>query len=174
MIGEYELEVTRPPCHPGSERFSAKARLKDDIRQVLPYLNAIWKGAIYNHEGRVLTWRTGGRVIAVRPDEIAVSNVRDRDEAARMVEQLIRQIEELWERRGEIQPRYTRREPPKALDVYKLLPGGNCRACGQPTCLLFALKVTAGEADESQCVPLSDGSHEEQRKALLHMLELAE
>ena len=174
MIGEYKLEVTTPPCDPGAERFNARAHLKDDIGQVLPYLNAAWKGAIYNQAGQVLTWRTGGRVVMVRPNEIAVSNLRDRDEAVHMVERLIKRIEKLWERREEIQPSYKRREPPKALELYKLLPGDNCRACGQPTCFIFALKVTTGEADVSQCEPLFDGSHEEQRKELLDMLALAE
>jgi len=174
MIGEYELEVTSPPCHPGAERFNAKARLKDDIRQVLPYLNTVWKGAIYNQAEQVLTWRTGGRVVAVRPHDIAVSNLRDRYEAVRMVERLIKRIEKLWDRREEIQPSYKRREPPKALEVYKLLPGGNCRACGQPTCFILALKVATGEADVHECEPLFDGSHEEQRKVLLDILELAE
>lgn len=174
MIREYELEVTTPPCDPGAERFSAKAHLKDDISEVLPYLNAIWKGAVYNQKEQALTWRTGGRVIAVRPGEIAVSNLKDRDEAGHVLERLIKRIERVWERRGEIQPSYKRREPPKVLEIYKLLPGGNCQACGQPTCFVFALKVTTGEADISQCEPLFDGSHEEQRMALLEMLELAE
>lgn len=174
MINEYDLEVTTPPCDPGAERFNAKAHLEDDIGEVLPYLNAVWKGAIYNQAEQVLTWHTGGRVVVVRPHEIAVSNLRDRDEAVRMVERLIKRIEKLWDRREEIEPSYKRREPPKALEVYKLLPGGNCRACRQPTCFIFALKVTTGEANVHQCEPLFDGSHEGPRKALLDMLELAE
>jgi len=173
MIGEYELEVSTPPCDPGAERFNARAHLRDDIGKVLPYLNAVWKGAIYDQEGQVLTWRTRGRVVVVRPDEIAVSNLRDRDEAVRMVERLIKWIEGVWERREEIQPSYRRREPPQALEVYKLLPGGNCGACGERTCFVFALKVTTGQADVSDCRLLFDGSHEEQQKALLDMLELA-
>jgi ArsR family metal-binding transcriptional regulator len=140
----YELEVVTPPCDPGAERFNATAHLKDDIGQVLPFLNAVWKGAIYNQAEQVLTWHTGGRVIAVRPHEIAVSNLSERDEAVRMVERFIQRIEGLWDRREEIEPNYKRREPPKALEVYRLLPGGNCQVCGQPTCFIFALKMTTG------------------------------
>jgi len=174
VIGEYELEVTSPPCDPGAERFNAKAHLTDDIGAVLPYLNARWSGAIYDHEQQVLTWRMGGRTVAVRPHEIAVSNLRDRDEAVRMVERLIKMIETVWKRREEIEPSYKRREPPRVIEVYKLLPGGNCRACRQPTCFIFAFKLAVGEEDVSRCGPLFDGSHEEQRKALLALLELAE
>jgi ArsR family metal-binding transcriptional regulator len=67
LIERYDLEVTTPPCEPGAERFNAIARLTTDISQVLPYLNATWKGAIYDHANRYLTWRTGGRAIAFPP-----------------------------------------------------------------------------------------------------------
>ena len=173
MIGQYELEVISPPCDPGAEKFNAKAHLIDDIGRALPYLNTCWPGAIYDHDQQVLTWRTGGRVVAVRPYEIAVSNLRDRDEAAHMVERLIQMIERAWEQREEIQPSYRRRKPVQAIEVYKLLPGANCRACGQSTCFIFAFKVAAGEADVGECQPLFDGTHEVQREALQAMLEMA-
>jgi ArsR family metal-binding transcriptional regulator len=174
MIGAYELEMVSPACDPGAERFSAKAHLEDDISEVLPYLNAVWDGAVYSQGGQALTWRMNGRAVAVRPHELAVSNLRDRDEAVYAIEELIQRFEDVWARRAEIEPSYKRREPPKALEVYKLLPGGNCRACGQPTCFIFAMKVTTGEMDLSQCEPLFDGSHEEQRRPLQALLAWAE
>ena len=41
------------------------------------------------------------------------------------------------------------------LDIYKLLPGGikpphpkaNCKECGFPTCLAFAMKLAAKQAE---------------------------
>ena len=45
------------------------------------------------------------------------------------------------------------------LDIYKMLPGGqkpphpkaNCKECGYPTCLAFAMKLAAKQADLSAC-----------------------
>lgn len=45
------------------------------------------------------------------------------------------------------------------LDIYKLLPGGqkpphpkaNCKECGYPTCLAFAMKLAAKQAELSAC-----------------------
>lgn len=45
------------------------------------------------------------------------------------------------------------------LEIYKLLPGGqkpphpkaNCKECGYPTCLAFAMKLAAKQADLSAC-----------------------
>ena len=44
----------------------------------------------------------------------------------------------------------------KALDIYKLLPKKNCKECGDPTCLTFAMKLAGGKADIDLCPYLSD------------------
>lgn len=52
------------------------------------------------------------------------------------------------------------------LDIYKLLPGGikpphpkaNCKECGFPTCLAFAMKLAAKQAELSACKYVSDES----------------
>ncbi|MBC7261001.1 MAG: hypothetical protein H5T63_03220, partial [Chloroflexi bacterium] len=55
----------------------------------------------------------------------------------------------------------------------KLLPGSNCKACGQPTCFTFALKLVAGQANIALCTPLFEEAYREQREQLLQMLESA-
>jgi len=173
LIEDYELEVTTPPCMPGEEKYSAFARLKQDITEALPYLNAVWKGAIYDHEEKVLTWKMGGRAVSVRPGEIAVSNLQDRDEAQEVIERLIRMINRTWERRNEITPSYQKRERLKPLDVYKLLPRTNCRECGYASCFVFASKLTVGEVELSACKLLFTDGYREQRQKLEAMLENA-
>ncbi len=42
------------------------------------------------------------------------------------------------------------------LDIYKNLPKENCKECGVPTCLAFAMKVAAGQAGLDECPRLSD------------------
>lgn len=50
----------------------------------------------------------------------------------------------------------------KALDIYKLLPKKNCKECGDPTCLTFAMKLAGGKSDVDLCPYL-----DEQAKAVL-------
>jgi acetyl-CoA decarbonylase/synthase complex subunit gamma len=50
----------------------------------------------------------------------------------------------------------------KALDIYKLLPKKNCKECGDPTCLTFAMKLAGGKADVDLCPYL-----DEQAKSVL-------
>ncbi len=42
------------------------------------------------------------------------------------------------------------------LEIYKQLPKENCKECGVPTCLAFAMKVSAGQAGLSECPRLSE------------------
>ncbi len=42
------------------------------------------------------------------------------------------------------------------LEIYKLLPKTNCKECGFPTCLAFALKLAAKGAELSACPHVSD------------------
>ena len=36
------------------------------------------------------------------------------------------------------------------LDIYKLLPKTNCKECGFPTCLAFAMKLAAKQTELTQ------------------------
>ena len=42
------------------------------------------------------------------------------------------------------------------LEIYKLLPKTNCKDCGFPTCLAFAMKLAAKQAELSACPHVSD------------------
>ncbi len=37
------------------------------------------------------------------------------------------------------------------LQIFKLLPNTNCKKCGQPTCLAFAMKLAAGKESLDKC-----------------------
>jgi acetyl-CoA decarbonylase/synthase complex subunit gamma len=47
-----------------------------------------------------------------------------------------------------------------ALEIYKLLPKTNCKECGFPTCLAFAMQIAAGKAGIDLCPPASDEARE--------------
>ena len=173
LLQSYHLDLFAPPCDPGAERWSAKAALDDDIGDALPYLNATINRAIYNHAAHALTWRMGGHTIAVRPREIAISNLLDKDAAAIEMKRMVDLINRTWERRAEITPSIEMRQRLKPMEVYKLLPATNCKECGQPTCFTFALKIMAGEVELERCAPLFTDAYCEKRAQLLARLESA-
>jgi len=42
------------------------------------------------------------------------------------------------------------------IEIFKLLPKTNCKECGDPTCLAFAMKLAAGKAELNACPYVSD------------------
>jgi acetyl-CoA decarbonylase/synthase complex subunit gamma len=44
------------------------------------------------------------------------------------------------------------------IEIFKLLPKTNCKECGEPTCLAFAMKLAAGKAELSLCPHVSEES----------------
>jgi ArsR family metal-binding transcriptional regulator len=166
LIEDYELEVFTPPCHPGAETWSAVAHFAADISPALPYLNATLRGAVYNQAAQALAWKKGGRNIVFHAHKIAAGNLEDRDEAEKVIRGLVKLVNQTWERRAEIEPSTVTRQRPTPMAVLKLLPGTNCRECGQPTCFTFALKVVSGERQPEDCPTLLQPRYAEQLAAL--------
>jgi len=46
--------------------------------------------------------------------------------------------------------------PLTGIEIYKLLPQTNCKECGDPTCLAFAMKLAAGKTELALCPYLSE------------------
>jgi ArsR family metal-binding transcriptional regulator len=166
LIDKYDLEVFTPPCEPGAERYAARARLMVDISEILPYLNATLRGAVYLPSANALTWKKGGHNVAFHAFEIATSNVEDRQGAEKELKGLIDLVNRTWEQRNEITPDTSTRQRPTSMAVFKLLPQTNCKQCGEPTCYTFALKLVAAQKRLEDCPPLAEVQYTEKRAAL--------
>jgi ArsR family metal-binding transcriptional regulator len=174
LIEDYDLDVFTPPCSPGTERFCAIVRVAADISAVLPYLNATLRGAKYNPSAPALTWRCEGRAVVFGADQIAIGDLEDRAEAERVARGLVDLANRTWAQRDEIAPDHTAYRRAAPMDVYRLLPRTNCKACGQATCFNFALKLLAGQASLEQCAPLLDSGHADHRAQLRALLPRSE
>ena len=51
------------------------------------------------------------------------------------------------------------------IEIFKLLPKTNCKECGVPTCLAFAMSLAAGKAELSACPYVSDEAKEKLQEA---------
>jgi acetyl-CoA decarbonylase/synthase complex subunit gamma len=51
------------------------------------------------------------------------------------------------------------------IEIFKLLPKTNCKECGDPTCLAFAMKLAAGKAELTLCPYVSDEAKEKLSEA---------
>jgi len=151
----------------------AEAELTDDVSPVLPYLNAVMKGTIYDPENQVLNFKMGGRGITLYAQKIVVTRLKDQKDAEEVLEKLRNLINRVWEQRDKIKPSYKTRAKITALDIYKYLPKSNCGACGASTCLAFALKLIGEEVTIRDCKALFQPEHKNERDMLLALLTQA-
>jgi len=55
--------------------------------------------------------------------------------------------------------------PLTGIEIFKLLPKTNCKECGEPTCLAFAMKLATGKAELSACPQVSEEAKEKLSEA---------
>jgi len=151
LLKDYKLRIVLSDCNPSSQKVNAIADLSENICEVLPYLNTVLKGLQYHGEEKILTVKRGGRLITFRPHQITLTKLEDEKEAREVMEELKQIVNETYGNRDHIKPIDTSRSMPRPLDVFKLLPGKNCKECGEPTCMAFALRLINDEVEWRQC-----------------------
>ena len=139
LLNSYTKEFVRPECRPEAQSVHLVAHLDQDIGEVIPYLNAVLGGFQYINDPPCVSFRLQGKLIAIHSRKICVNALSDQSEGEKIVEWLRQEINDIWERRGEIQPRFESAPKPKVLEILRLLPKTNCGECGQPTCMVFAV-----------------------------------
>lgn len=157
LLKSYAKEI-RPKCNPGFQSVHCIAHMDQDIREVIPYLNAELGGFEYLKDPPAVTFKNNGRLIAVHSDKIAINALKDETEAEKILEWLKREINETWKKRAEITPKYESAPRPQIIEILKLLPRTNCRNCGQPTCMVFSTLMAEGAKGPGDCSQLIGGN----------------
>jgi len=155
LLQSYTKEMFLPKCNPNFQSVHCVAHLEQDIAEVLPYLNT-GLGGDYLKSPPALTLRVHGRLITLHAREIFVNALKDEIEAEKILEWLKKEINDTWDRRAEIEPTYESAPTPQMMEILKLLPKTNCRKCGEPTCIVFALRAAEGTKEAEDCPELID------------------
>jgi len=174
FIKDYQLRIVLSDCNPSSQKVNAIADLSEDISEMLPYLNTALKGLQYFEEEKILTVKRGGRLITFRPRQIALTKLEDENEARMVMEELKQILNETYINKDHIKPTYTTRQVLRPLEVFKLLPGGNCKECGEITCMAFALKLVNDELELQKCPILFTKEFETNRLKIMKGVGLNE
>lgn len=95
-----------------------------------------------------------------------MAHVADMAQAEDIATGLVARINKAWQERATITPRLTERKMASVIEIFKLLPGTNCRQCGYLTCIAYAAGLRKGAAELEQCKPLSEPGHSEGRNKL--------
>ena len=172
MVFLSEIRITNVlPCiaKPGTIRFIAE--LDRDISEVLPYLNTVLDGAIYNHEGHNITLKKDDRLIGIHGRQLSAGKVIDLKDADNLINWFRDLVNDTYDKKDSIKPNYERRKKLTVLDILKLMPLTNCKKCGEMTCTAFAIKLAAEEKHVLVCADLFSGKFNEKRDLLIKILK---
>jgi ArsR family metal-binding transcriptional regulator len=161
------FEIFRPKMDSTKEVLHGIATFAADISPAFPYLNAELGGWDYDQPNQVLLLKlSDGKWITLHAHEIAIRGARDIEESHALLEWIKGQINDMYERREQITPRYTSQAKLKVMEILKLLPMTNCKACGYAACMAYAAALREGEITLNDCPPVWQETYEEKRQKL--------
>ena len=124
---------------------------------------------LVNHDlaGQVKAFSAGIRPSRVNPRAIQVMGELGIDISQRHS----KSVDDLAGRRETITPRYVSQAGLKIMEILKLLPLTNCKACGYATCMAYAAALREGEIRLEDCPPLWEEKFREKQVKLQAYLE---
>jgi len=129
----------------------ARFDLDCELAPLFPYINAVAEQAQYYEKPVYIKFMLANRLCAFYSTEGAFTPVQDLAEAIDFLPTLLAFIRDVSRRLPQIVPSHKKYNPTSAVDIYRLLPGSNCRECGFATCLAFAAALSRGRTAMVKC-----------------------
>jgi ArsR family metal-binding transcriptional regulator len=140
--------------------------LPADISASFPYLNTVLDDTLYDRENNILIGVNNHRRYAFRPHEIQAGMVEDPPKATSIADAVVELVNRVWKEHESITPSLRERQLPAVYDIYKLLPGTNCKECGYTTCLACAADIRNGIISLERCPLLSKPEYYKNREQI--------
>jgi ArsR family metal-binding transcriptional regulator len=166
------FDIFRPKMDSTKEVLHAIATFQTDISPAFAYVNAELGGWDYDQANQVLLLKlSDGKWITLHSYKIAIRGARDIEEAHALLKWIKGQINDIYDRRDHIAPRYMSQAGLKIMEILKLLPMTNCKVCSYATCMAYAAALREGEVSLEACKPLWEEKYREKREKLQAYLE---
>lgn len=135
--------------------YGARFQLTEDLSPLFPYINAVADHARFYERPVYINFVFEKRLCAFYSREGAFAPIGDMAEALGFLPKLFDFIADIARRRPGIVPSHKKFKPSSALDIYRLLPGSNCRICGYTTCMAFAAALSRQNTSVVNCPHLT-------------------
>ncbi len=122
--------------------YGAKFRMDEDLSPLFPYINAVADRSRFYERPVFIQFVFDKRLCAFHPREGAFAPIEDMAQAVEFLAKLSDFVGDIARKSPHIVPNHKKFKPSSALDIYRLLPGSNCRACGYATCMAFAAALS--------------------------------
>jgi len=131
--------------------FGAGFQVESDISPLFPYINAVAKHARYYEKPVYIQFIFEKRLCAFYTTEGAFTPLDDMSQAIEFLPRLLNYLRDISKQVGEIIPNHKKFRPSSALNIFRLLPGTNCRSCGYSTCMAYAAALSRQQTSVYHC-----------------------
>ena len=164
--------IKTAPCIAEEKMFRAFAITTANLDSILPYLNATLVKPNYNPQSNSLTFKKGLVTFVLHMSNIEIRRYANTTELHELLDWVQELINDTYENRHNIKPEYEPRKVIPPLKIYKLLPKKNCKECGEPACMAFAVKLGNLEVDVDDCRQLQKNEFADLKSNLIAELDL--
>ena len=140
------------------------------LEAVLPYLATLPGVIAFNPSQCTLTFRRQPGFLTIEREQVYITQVKDVQEGLDLLSALTESINLVWEKRNELRAVTENKRSPRPLDIWTLLPQTNCRECGEPTCMAFAVGLLQERRFIHECSPLVHDENFSDRQATLEAM----
>lgn len=131
--------------------YCARFDVEQDLAPLFPYINAVVDDAQYYEKPEYIKFLLHDHLCAFYPRQGLFAPVSDLNEATDFLGRLLAFLDDVEQERNGLKPNFKRYRPVSPLDIFRLLPGTNCRDCGYGTCLAFAAALSRQKTTVTVC-----------------------
>ena len=130
---------------------AAHFTLHNDVSPVFPYINAVMPDVEYHDHPEYVQFFLDNIKCTIYACEAWVGPFAGEDEAHSFIDRLLVVLNDTYANRHSMTPNFKKIRRVPVMDLYKLLPGTNCRECGYASCLAFAGALSQRQAGANLC-----------------------
>lgn len=170
ILGNIRMDVVRPSFTAPS-KFRVEIAFQKNLAGLIPILARLIRGGSFRLDVPVLAFEEEHRLLVVSPRRLVVCRADDLLDIWIMLRCAVELVTAGWERRLTLEPEREPRQGIGAIEIFKRLPGTDCRQCGLSSCMEFAVSLLVGRRRVGQCTPLEHQGARRQRASLMWLLE---
>jgi ArsR family metal-binding transcriptional regulator len=165
------ITLTRTlPCLADPGKIIVIGKPDSSLAEVIPFLATLPGVISYNPNTLTLTFRRPSGFMTLYPDKVYITQVQDAEDGIQLFKALTEAINTTWDNRVDLIAVTEKRQAPRPLNVYALLPQTNCGQCGEATCMAFACNLLMNNRQLAECLPLYAQDHLADRLATLQTM----
>ncbi|MBI9088796.1 MAG: hypothetical protein JEZ12_06240 [Desulfobacterium sp.] len=126
-------------------------RLDRDVSELFPYINKEISSSRFHDNPEFIQFLLHEKMCSIYPTEILAAPFMDPDQAREFPTRIIDSLNDLHERKETLGTDHRKYKPLSVIDIFKLLPGTNCKKCGFKTCMAFAATLSRNMTTPSKC-----------------------